>query len=73
MAALEQYPAGEFRPISISVTEDVTDVRCTGCEFCEAAGTGRGTAVTHAADHMLATGHTVIERHMTVSVVRECA
>lgn len=65
--------AGEFHPIAIDLTEDATDVRCAepGCGFCE--DTGVMHAVTHAADHTMVTGHTVIERHVTVSVVRECA
>ena len=66
--------AGELHPIAISLTEDSTEVRCTepGCGFCEdARGPGFGPAVTHAADHTMVTGHTVIERHVVVSVVRE--
>jgi hypothetical protein len=63
--------AGELHQISISLTEDTTDVWCAGCGFCE--GTGPGQAVTHAADHAMSTGHTVIERHVTVSTVREVA
>ena len=73
-----QIPAGEIHPIAISLTEDSTEVRCTesGCGFCEPAfseGPGSGHAVTHAADHTMVTGHTVTERHVVVTTVRECA
>ena len=43
-----------------------------GCGFCE-DGARLGPAVTHAADHTMVTGHTVTERHVTVSTIRECA
>ena len=73
MAAAAPGPGtGELHPIAISLAEDITDVWCTepGCGFCEAAA-GLGPAVTHAADHSMVTGHTVTERHVVVSVVRE--
>ncbi len=76
MPAQAHHPGtGELHPIAIDLTEDATDVRCAepGCGFCEDTGAGFGSAVTHAADHTMVTGHSVIERHVTVSVVRECA
>ena len=68
---------GELHSIAIQLTEDSTEVRCLfpGCGFCEpafSAGAGSSHAVTHAADHTMVTGHTVTERHVMVSVVREC-
>jgi hypothetical protein len=69
-----QTPAGEIHPIVISLTEDSTEASCTdpGCSFHEESGTGFGPAA-HAADHTLVTGHTVTERHVVVTTVRECA
>ena len=63
---------GELHSIAFQQTEDSTAVRCTepGCPFHEESGAGFGPAA-HAADHAMVTGHSVIERHVVISVVRE--
>lgn len=63
-----QTPAGEIHPIAISLTEDSTEDTCVVC-----GPLARVSAVSHAADHTMVTGHTVTERHVMVTTVRECA
>lgn len=57
----------EFHPITVSTTSDVTEVACTSCEYAQR--TGRMDVISHAADHAIATGHTVTETHIRVTVV----
>lgn len=67
MAVLQdQTPAGEFHQIAISLTEDSTEDTCAVCGPLEYV-----SAVGHSADHTMVTGHTVIERHVIVTTVRE--
>jgi hypothetical protein len=69
MPAQALYPGtGEFHEINIHLDADFTDVACAVCGPLE-----HTAAVAHAADHTMVTGHTVIERHVTVSTIRECA
>jgi hypothetical protein len=67
-AQVAPAPAGELHPISIRLDADFTESTCAVCGPLE-----RTSTVSHAADHAMVTGHTVTERHVTVSTVRECA
>lgn len=60
---------GEFHPITSSLVSDVTETQCQDCEFAEHSGPV--SVIAHGADHAIATGHTVSERHTRVSVIRE--
>ena len=73
-APMVDPPAGvaeEFHLISAGLTEDTTDVSCAGCGFCEHTGSGTEGHVAHGSQHAIATGHTVTERHVRVTVIRE--
>lgn len=61
---------GEFHPIAVGLAEDYTEVTCAACGPLEHIGSGAGEGHTaHGADHAIATGHTVTERHIRVSVI----
>ena len=69
----EDY-TGELHPIGIRLDEDSTEVSCAGCEFHEESGLGLGPSASQlAAYHAMVTGHSVFERHVVVTVIRECA
>jgi hypothetical protein len=59
-----QLPSGEFHPITVSLAEEFTEAVCACCGPLE-----RTSAVSHAADHALVTGHTVTERHVRVRMI----
>jgi len=61
----------EFHPIAIGLAADTTDVTCAGCEFAEHTGTGLESHAAHGAAHAIATGHTVTERHVRLTVISE--
>jgi hypothetical protein len=54
-------PVQEFHPVTASLAEDVTEVTCEVC----------GPLGVAAADHVIMTGHAVLERRVRVTVVRE--
>jgi len=55
----------EFHPISVATTA-YTEVSCSGCDYRRRTG---AADVTHGADHAIATGHTVTETHIRVTVI----
>jgi hypothetical protein len=64
---------GEFHPIELALTQDYTDVTCAVCGPLDHAGSGPWHAIAHGADHAIATGHTVLERHVRLTVISERA
>jgi len=59
-----------FHPITLAMTSDATEVTCASCGLLEHTGTGPGEGhVAHGADHAIATGHTVTETRIRVTVI----
>lgn len=56
--------ADEFHPITVALAQDYTEITCVSCGMLEHAG-----GVTHGADHAIATGHTVTETHVRVTMI----
>ncbi len=61
----------EFHQIAIGLEADTTEVTCAGCEFAEHTGSGLEGHAAHGAQHAIATGHTVTERHVRTTVIGE--
>ena len=60
----------EFHPIRLRLVSDVTEVTCEQCGPLEHTGAGLEGQVAHGADHAIATGHAVTERHVRVTELR---
>jgi hypothetical protein len=72
MAAPVPVPApGESHPICVRLISDSVECTCADCEFSERDGTKAPSVIQHAAYHAIATGHTVTERHVRLSVISE--
>jgi hypothetical protein len=66
-----RLPDERFHPISVRMESDVTECSCRDCGFSESTGAGMWKAVADGANHAIATGHTVTERHVRVTVISE--
>jgi hypothetical protein len=62
---------GEFHPIDVRLASDTTEVECAVCGPLADAGVGVWQGVAHGADHAITTGHTVTERHVRLTVIRQ--
>ena len=57
----------EKNPFRLDLVKDVTECKCDepGCPFCESTD-GQPGAVADSAEHVIATGHPVTTRRVTV-------